>query len=271
MKDTFKTGEFIFYYTRLELSYIEKSIHLIDNKLDSGIIEIEEEFDQELMAKYKEENFDLSFPEFKQTFTSEWHNTDNIKSTINESILIKIYTIFEKAIIRFAFEMQKYYDCKIPPDFNTARKGYSNILSAIKYIELLSGYDISKIVYWQHIEELRKIRNRLSHGNTTLIINSTDRSTINNLFFTQYNKDKISLLEEVKLEPEGTENLVRITDNTKILYTIMTIINKTIMLIDGTYFNIRVSDDRETLNPDLYGEDTNDKYKKLIQKIKDNF
>ena len=85
MKDIFKTGEFIFYYTNLELSYIEKSIELIDNNLSSGMVELEKEFDQELMDQYNEGDFDSTFQEYKQRSTSEWNKTESIASSINEA------------------------------------------------------------------------------------------------------------------------------------------------------------------------------------------
>jgi hypothetical protein len=266
MKNIFKTGEFIFYYTNLELSYIKKSIELIDNNLSSGMVELEKEFDQELMDKYKEGDFGLTFQEYKQRFTSEWNKTESIASSINEAILVKIYTIFEKAIIRFSYEMQDYYDCKIPPDFNV-RGNYSNILSAIEYIKLLSGFDISKIVYWKHIVSLRNIRNRLSHGNTILSMDLKDVKKINTLFYTLYNEDKISLLEDI--ESEEGKQLVRISSNIKILYTIRKIIVKTILVININYFYMRVRDNRENLNPYLYGENNNDEYQKILQTIKE--
>ena len=85
-------------------------------------------------------------------------NSSDILSSINESILIKIYSIFEKAIILFAYEMQKYYECKIPPHFNIKKDAYTNIVSAKDYIFHLSKFDLSKLETWNAILNIRNIR-----------------------------------------------------------------------------------------------------------------
>ncbi len=250
-KNIFETDEFIFYHTISELSYIEKSIKLIDTNLTKSIIDLEEENQAKLLSEYKKNNYGLKFEEYKLTFASHYDNTDSILSTINESILIKTYTIFEKAIIRFAYEIQHYYKCKIAPDFNI-KLNYTNIVSAKEYIKLLSDFDISKILYWQNIMKIRDIRNRLSHGNTYLNFKQNEADSINNLFLKYFNEEKIVLLEYV--ESNGIHNVYRITNNIKVLYIIRKLIVKTIIAIDEYYTGIRIKDDRFTLNPYLYGD-----------------
>ncbi len=82
-----------------------------------------------------------------------------------------------------------------------------------------------------------------------------------------HNEDKISLLE--KIDSEENEYLIRVSSDVKILYTIRKIIVNTILIINQNYFYMRISDDKESLNPYLYGENANDEYQKFIQEIKE--
>ncbi len=187
-------------------------------------------------------------------------DNDNILSTINESILIKIYSIFEKAVILFAYEIQKYYECKIPPHFNMDRNTYTNILSARKYIFNLSDFDLSKIESWNAIINLRSIRNRLSHGNTVLKIDKIQVKEINLEFQKHFNVSNIPLLQEVKDE----KNKFRVNDDIKVLYMARGLVAKTIAVLDINYTNMRKRDGKFELDSYLYGENATEKFSEFL-------
>lgn len=177
-------------------------------------------------------------------------NSSDILSSINESILIKTYSIFEKAIILFAYEMQKYYECKIPPHFNIKKDTYTNIVSAKDYIFHLSKFDLSKLETWNTILNIRNIRNRLSHGNTLLKIDEQRAKEINIEFAKYFNESNIPLL----ISREDESNKFRINQDIKVLYIIRTLIAKTIVILDMNYTNMRVNDNKFELDSYLYGE-----------------
>ena len=178
------------------------------------------------------------------------NDSSDILSSINESILIKIYSIFEKAIILFAYEMQKYYECKIPPHFNMNKNTYTNIVSAKEYIFNLSEFDLSKLETWNAIVNIQNIRNRLSHGNTLLKINEQRAKEINIEFIKHFNESNIPLLISRKDE----SNKFRINQDIEVLYIIRTLITKTIIILDINYTNMRINDNKFELDSYLYGE-----------------
>ena len=192
-------------------------------------------------------------------------NSSDILSSINESILIKIYSIFEKAIILFAYEMQKYYECKIPPHFNIKKDAYTNIVSAKDYIFHLSKFDLSKLETWNAILNIRNIRNRLSHGNTLLKIDEQRAKEINIEFAKYFNESNIPLLISRKDE----SNKFRINQDIKVLYIIRTLIAKTIVILDINYTNMRVNDYKFELDSYLYGENATEEVLNIYNKTQE--
>jgi hypothetical protein len=186
---------------------------------------------------------------------SKTNDSSDILSSINESILIKIYSIFEKAIILFAYEIQKYYECKIPPHFNKNKNTYTDIISAKEYIFALSEFDLSKLETWSAIVNIRDVRNRLSHGNTLLKINDQRVTEINTEFLKYFNESNIPLL----ISREDETNKFRINQDINVLYIIRTLIAKTIIILDINYTNMRVNDKKFKLDNYLYGENTTEK------------
>ena len=192
-------------------------------------------------------------------------NSSDILSSINESILIKIYSIFEKAIILFAYEMQKYYECKIPPHFNIKKDAYTNIVSAKDYIFHLSKFDLSKLETWNAILNIRNIRNRLSHGNTLLKIDEQRAKEINIEFAKYFNESNIPLLISRKDE----SNKFRINQDIKVLYIIRTLIAKTIVILDINYTNMRANDYKFELDSYLYGKNATEEVLNIYNKTQE--
>lgn len=192
-------------------------------------------------------------------------NSSDILSSINESILIKIYSIFEKAIILFAYEMQKYYECKIPPHFNIKKDAYTNIVSAKDYIFHLSKFDLSKLETWNAILNIRNIRNRLSHGNTLLKIDEQRAKEINIEFAKYFNESNIPLL----ISREDESNKFRINQDIKVLYIIRTLIAKTIVILDINYTNMRVNDYKFELDSYLYGKNATEEVLNIYNKTQE--
>lgn len=249
-ENNFDTGEFIFHHAISELSYIKKSIAIIDKNLTNTIDDLNTEYENEIKEQYADNTYGLSIKEFSKLIMPRINDSSDILSSINESILIKIYSIFEKAIILFAYEMQKYYECKIPPHFNKNKNSYTDINSAKEYIFNLSEFDLSKLETWNAIVNIRDVRNRLSHGNTLLKINEQRVKEINTEFAKYFNESDIPLLISRKDEL----NKFRINQDIKILYIIRTLIAKTIVILDINYTNMRVNDNKFELDNYLYGE-----------------
>ncbi len=260
-EELFETGEFIFYHAISELSYIKKSIEIIEKNLTTSINHLNNEYEEKIKKQYEDNTFGLDTDEFTKVFMPSIDDSSNILSTINESILIKIYSIFEKAVILFSYEMQKYYECKIPPHFNMKENTYTNILSASEYIYKLSNFDLKKIETWNSIINLRTIRNRLSHGNTLLKINEEQVQQINIEFKKYFNESDIPLLIKVKDE----KIKFRINNDIKILYIVRELVTKTIIVLDTNYFNMRIRDDKFELDSYLYGENATEKFLEALK------
>lgn len=255
-EDLFETGEFIFHHAISELSYIKKSIEIIEENLSSSINNLNIEYEKNIEEKYKDNDYGLSKDEFVKVFMPSIDDSSNIMSTINESILIKIYSIFEKAVILFAYEIQGHYECKIPPHFNMQKNIYTNILSAREYIFNLSDFDLSKIDTWHAIINLRSIRNRLSHGNTLLKIDETQVNQINLEFKKHLNESNIPLLIKVKDE----KIRFRVNEDIKILYIARKLVTDTIIILDKNYTLMRIRDNKFELDSYLYGEGATEKF-----------
>lgn len=255
-EDLFETGEFIFYHAISELSYIKKSIEIIEENLSSSINNLNIEYERSIEEKYKDNSYGLSKGEFIKVFMPIIDDNSNIMSTINESILTKIYSIFEKAVILFAYEIQRYYECKIPPHFNMPKNTYTNILSAREYIFNLSDFDLCKIDTWNAIINLRNTRNRLSHGNTLLKMDETQVNQINIEFKKHLNESNIPLL--IKVEDEKVR--FRVNEDIKILYIARKLVTDTIIILDAYYTHMRIRDNKFELDSYLYGEGATEEF-----------
>lgn len=262
-ENNFDTGEFIFHHAISELSYIKKSIKIIDKNLIITIQDLNTEYENEFKEQYENNSYGLNTEEFSKFMMPKINDSSSdILSSINESILIKTYSIFEKAIILFAYEMQKYYECKIPPHFNKNKNTYTDIISAKEYILNLSEFDLSKLETWNAIVNIRDVRNRLSHGNTLLKINEQRVKEINTEFTKYFNESNIPLLISRKDEL----NKFRINQDINVLYIIRTLIAKTIILLDMYYTNMRVNDNKFELDSYLYGESATEEVFNILKK-----
>lgn len=163
-EDIFSKGEFVFYYTSKEYNYVEDAIKLISNNIDSGLMEIEKRIEKEIIQEYEQNSYGIEFEAFKKIYNSEMDEIRFVSSSINESFIIKIYSIFEKALINFSYQVQTLYNCKIPPNFNLKTK-YNDIEVALKYIEILSSINIKNVCNLNFINSIKQLRNKLSHGN----------------------------------------------------------------------------------------------------------
>lgn len=248
----FESNEFLFAHAISELSYIKKSIDLIDENLASSIDKLNLEYKEELQNNFNDNSYGLDFDEFSKTFMHLIDDSSNILSTINESIIVKLYSILEKSIIAFTYEMQGFYNCKIPPHFNMQKNRYTDIISASEYINSLSNFNLKELKTWDIINNLRTIRNRLSHGNTLLNITEDESEVINKNFEKYFNKSKIPLLKEIR----NDKNISRVNDDIKILYIIRDVIAKTILILDYNYHTMKQNNYIEHIKKYEYGGNT---------------
>ncbi|MDD5716683.1 MAG: hypothetical protein PHW64_02685 [Sulfuricurvum sp.] len=224
--EDFKSGEFVFYYTRKEYAYIKDAIDLISKNLDESLHELYEKIEGDLVVEYEKNHYNLTLEEFKTMFSDNFEDVKYISSTINESLIIKIYTIFEKAMVNFSFEVREKYGCKIPPDFGL-KAIYSDIERAIDYIALITDIDMKNVCNYEYVLCMKKLRNKLGHGNTFLKFKKDEYSSIN------------SYGEILKIIHENGNDLIcRINDDTKILYLILKEFKKIIVVLNELNFDM---------------------------------
>ncbi len=225
-EDIFRDGEFVFYYTHKEYNYIEDAIELLIKNIDNGLLEIENKIEKDIFEDDKKDSHGMKFEIFKQFSRNALEEVRFISSTINEAFLIKIYSIFEKSIINFSYEVQIKYSCKIPPDFNLRSK-YNDIDTAINYIEKLSNINMKNICNYEFINNIKKLRNKLGHGNTLLNYKKEEFNSTN------------QIIKLLKVESStGNDLICRVNNDVSILKEVLKEFKKIMGVLNELNFDI---------------------------------